>query len=164
MSNLVPVMSLSVATLAVFVGPLVSWIVAKRTLRYTQLSAAWQLIIPIRQAWLSELRTRLAEMAGLSLHYFVDGFDDRTDEEYRRLQLLEQEIAFMLDIDNPEHQALLGAIRQAVEAIGGRRGPEDHDRFARAHTNLTELARRMVQAEWRSLAGEPKSTALHRGA
>lgn len=88
--DLIPVLSLLVAALAVFVGPLVSWAMTRRQLEASQRIASRQLVGPMRQAWINDLRAKLAELLSSALHYFVAGFEDRTDKEYRRLTQLEQ--------------------------------------------------------------------------
>jgi hypothetical protein len=116
----------------------------------TERTAARQLVLPMRQAWLSELRAKLADLVATSMHYYVAGYDDRPDEEYRRLGLLEQHLKLLLDPGNVEHQRLVNAMRSAVEAIGGT-GPKGHERFAEAHITLEKQARELVQREWASL-------------
>jgi len=148
--SIIPILSLAVALLTVLVGPLVSWAIAKRSMMITQRTSARQLVLPMPQAWLNELRTKLAELIAITMHYYVAGYDDRTDEEYRNLGLLEQQLKLLLDPANSAHQKLVRAIRNAVEAIGGV-GPKGHERFAEAHLMFERLARELVQEEWASL-------------
>ncbi len=62
MDKSIPVLSLIVAALAVFVGPLISWLVAKRQLASSLEVANKQIIAPMRQAWINDLRDLLAEL------------------------------------------------------------------------------------------------------
>jgi len=143
--DLIPVLSLLVAALAVFVGPLVSWAVARRQLQISQRIASRQLVGPMRQAWIHELRRALAELLSSALHYFVAGFEDRTDKEYRRLTELEQEVILMVNPNEKEHVALLGTIRQMVGALETGRL---EDQFISSHKQATELAQRILKTEW----------------
>lgn len=74
----IPILSLVVAALAVFVSPLVSWLVARRqfknTLELTQRQinsslavANKQIIAPMRQKWINDLRDLVAELTSDSL-------------------------------------------------------------------------------------------------
>lgn len=77
-----PVLSLVVAALAVFVVPLISWLITKRQLASLLEVANKQIIAPMRQAWINNLRDLVAELTSSALHYYVAGFEERTDEEY----------------------------------------------------------------------------------
>ena len=143
--DLIPVLSLLVAALAVFVGPLVSWAMARRQLETSQLIARRQLVGPMRQAWINDLRRALAELLSSALHYFVAGFDDRTDKEYRRLTELEQEIILMVNPNEKEHVALLATIRDMVGALQAGRL---EGQFTSSYEQATELAQRILKTEW----------------
>lgn len=147
---LIPLASLIIAALAVFVGPLFSWRIAKKTLATTNRNAVRQMLLPVRQNWLSDLREKLADMLATSLHYFVAGYDDRTDEEYRRLTLLEQQIKFLLDPNDFSHQELVNGVRDTVAALN-LTGREGHDKFTDAHINLERISRELVHTEWQRL-------------
>lgn len=79
---MIPILSLAVAVLAVFVGPLLSQRVARRQVVSSLEVANKQIIAPMRQVWINNLRNLLAELASSALHYYVAGYEDRTDEEY----------------------------------------------------------------------------------
>jgi uncharacterized protein YneF (UPF0154 family) len=59
----IPVLSLVVALLAVFVGPFVSWKVVKKQIESSSRTARQQMLGPMRQAWINELRELIAEVA-----------------------------------------------------------------------------------------------------
>jgi hypothetical protein len=74
-NQLLPIISLIVAALAVFLGPLISWAIAKRhtssfeknLLLQTETSlkiANKKIIAPMRQAWINQLRDLIAELTG----------------------------------------------------------------------------------------------------
>ena len=157
MDKLIPVLSLVVAALAVFVGPLVSWLVTKRQLTSSGLLADKQIraslsvankqiIAPMRQAWINTLRDLLAELTSTALHYHVAGFEERTDEEYRRLTLLEHKVAMMLNPIEDDHRQLEHLIRQLISALG--RGREAEEGFPGLHQAVVTLARQIFKREW----------------
>jgi len=146
MDRFVTILSLVVAALAVFVGPLVSWAIARRQLEGSQRIASRQLVGPMRQAWIVELRRKLAELLSSALHYFVAGFEDRTDQEYRRLTELEQEVVLMVNSHEQDHEALIATVRKMVSALDG--GKELDKQFIDAHHETVAIAQRILKAEW----------------
>ena len=85
---ILPILSLVVAALAVFVGPIISWIIAKRhtasSVRNVSLQAETslriankQIVAPMRQAWINSLRDLIAELAGKCAHYWAAGSEER---------------------------------------------------------------------------------------
>ena len=75
--TVISILSLVVALLAVFIGPFVSWKVAKKQIESSTRVARQQLLGPMRQAWINELRELISETASSCLHYWQAGFEDR---------------------------------------------------------------------------------------
>lgn len=146
MNEAVSILSLIVAALAVFVGPIVSWFLARRE-RASDLEVAnKQIVAPMRQAWINELRELLAEFTSSALHYYAAGFEDRTDEEYRRLTLLEHKIVMMLNPAEDDHKRLEGLMRELVSAI--RCDSKSEGKFPSLHCAVMELSRKVFKREW----------------
>ena len=150
-------LSLIVAALAVFVGPIVSWSITKRQIRASSALASnqvrsslevsnKQIIAPMRQAWINNLRDLLAELASSALHYYVAGYEDRTDTEYQRVTLLESKVQLMLNPGEDDHQRLEALIRKMIAAIQYKKGQPDE--FPDLHTEVVALSRRMLKREW----------------
>ena len=121
----VSTLSLIVAALAVVVGPMVSWAIAKRQIRSSLEVSNKQITAPMRQAWINKLRELLAELTSSALHYYVAGFEDRTDEEYQRVTLLEARIQLMLNPNEEDHQRLEVLMRRMVSEINYEKGKKD---------------------------------------
>ena len=81
MKELIPILSLVVAILAVLVGPIISWKIAKRHVASSLKIANKQIVAPMRQAWINSLRDLIAEISSSGLHYYQAGYEDRKDEE-----------------------------------------------------------------------------------
>ena len=64
-----------------------------------------QITAQMRQAWINKLRRPLAELTSKSLHYYAAGFEDRSEEEYQRVNCLEGHIQLML---NPKEDVTVG--------------------------------------------------------
>ena len=132
-----------------------SWAIVKRqthasaALAHDQLRSSLeasnkQITAPMRQAWINKLRELLAELASSALHYYVAGYEDRTDEEYQRVTLLEINIQLMLNPNEDDHQQLEVLMRSMVTSIGQQRS----DEFPVLHTKVIALSRRILKREW----------------
>lgn len=157
MDNMIPIASLIVAGLAVFVGPVISWHIAKRQIRATcelaeaQIRSALeasnkQIIAPMRQTWINNLRDLLAELSSSALHYYVAGYEERRDEEYQRVTFLQAKITLMLNANEPDHQRLELLLQHMVAAIEYRKGQEKE--FPDLHTEVIAASRTIFKREW----------------
>ena len=152
---MIPVLSLMVAALAVFISPWVSWLIAKRQgenlKRQIEASlevATKQITAPMRQAWINNLRDNIAELSGTALHYFVAGFEDREDEDYWKLTLLEHKVRLMLNPNEEDHQRLEAVIREMMEALERRYKARDDNNFVAAYEEVMKLSRQVFKREW----------------
>jgi hypothetical protein len=153
----IPTLSLIVAALAVFFGPIISWRIAKQQigassdLANAQINAALltsnkQIVAPMRQAWINDLRDLLAELSSNILHYYLAGFEDRTDKEYQRLALIESKVKLMLNPREQDHRRLEELIRALVTTI--ERQSKFIDEFSELHDELVSLSRDVLKREW----------------
>ena len=151
------ILSLIVAALAVTVTPLVSWLTTKRQIStsfalardqtHTSLATAnKQITAPMRQAWINKLRELLAELTSSAEHYYVAGFEDRTDEEYQRVTLLQAHIRLMLNSNEDDHQRLEVLMRRMVDEIQYEKGKKPE--FPDLHTEVIALSRKILKREW----------------
>ena len=146
MEKAIPILSLTVALLAVFVGPLISLQIARRQTLSSLEVANKQVIAPMRQAWINSLRDLLAEFVSTALHYFVAGYEDRTDAEYLRLTLLEHKIQLMLNANEDDHRKIESLMRKMLNAIES--GPAGDDDFQISHSALMDLSKEVLKREW----------------
>ena len=139
MNEVIPILSLAVAALAVFVGPIISYHVAKRQIASALATSQKQIIAPMRQAWINNLRDVLAELASLALHYYSAGFEEREDSEYQHLSLLEHRIQLMLNPMEDDHNELERLIRKMITSLErGKEGDEDFcNGSSKAKTDIT---------------------------
>jgi hypothetical protein len=134
MNTLIPVLSLFVALLAVFVGPLVTW-------RTTRL----KLEADRRSAWANEVRQKLAEFLGKTLHYYTAGFEDRTDAEYLQIGQLQYELELLLSRSIPGQEKLLSVLGVILGSLHA--GPPESTAFVSAHEEARHLAQALLFAE-----------------
>ena len=146
MNELIPVLSLIVAGLAVFAGPIISFIIAKRQIASSLATSHKQVIAPMRQAWINSLRDLLAELTSKTLYYYVAGFEERKDSECQHLTLLEHRTLLMLNPTEDDHMELERLIRKMISSLDkGREGSKD---FRESHTEVMAVSRRILKREW----------------
>lgn len=143
-SSLIPVLSLVIAALAVFFGPLVTLRISRKQTELSRRIASKQIVAPMRQAWINDLRDKLAELLGSALYYAAAGTEYSTDKQYMRLETLQEQIILRINPHEPDHQNLIASIKQMVNAIERIDSPE----FIKAHTRTTELAQKIFKTEW----------------
>lgn len=156
MDDIIPILSLIVAALAVFVGPFISLHVAKRQVRSSLEVANRQITGPMRQAWINALRDLLSELCSSAHHYFVTGFEDRKDDEYQRLTHLETKIQLMLNAKEDDHIQLEKLIREMVSSL--ERGKDGDAVFVAVHPKVIALSRQVLKREW-NVVKEPIAVA-----
>lgn len=146
LTTYLPIASLLIAALAVFFGPLISIRIGSQQVRSSMKIANKQIVAPMRQAWINDLRNTLAELFSLSIHYFAAGYGDRSDAEYARIAYLEQKIRLML---NPREQAHVD-LESLVEGLRGSlmSGREGEKSFQVCYETLQSLSRQILKQEW----------------
>lgn len=164
-NNIIPVLSLAVAALAVFVGPLISLRIARRQVMSSLEVANKQIVAPMRQAWINSLRDLLAEVTSSAHHYFLAGFEGRKEEEHQRLYFLEGKIRLMLNPKEEDHRKLEVFIRNMIGAIeGGKKSlPKEKagNDFITFYREVIKLSREVLKREWDRVK-EPIVVALTR--
>lgn len=140
----IPVLSLLVAALAVFVGPTIAWLIARRQIRASAELASRQLLAPMRQHWIGTLRDLLAELASRALTYQLAGARERDEDEFAHLELLRHKLLLMLNPHEADHERL----EQVLERLLFTLDVGDRDDFAAIHDELTALSRAILKTEW----------------
>ena len=141
----VSTLSLIVAVLAVVVGPYVSLTIARRQIRASLEASNKKITAPMRQAWINKLRELLAELTSSALHYYMAGFEDRTDEEFQRVTLLQAHIRLMLNPNEDDHRRLEELMRRMVIALFEK---AKIDEFPGLLVEVVTLSRKIFKREW----------------
>jgi hypothetical protein len=129
----IPILSLIVAALAVFSGPLLSARAARRAM-----------LGPMRQKWINDLRDLLSEITSCCLHYYVEGYEDFSDKEYQHITHLQHRIMFMINQDEKKHTDLIKSLEKMVFALD--RGADFE--FRQAYEKLIIDGRDVLTTEW----------------
>ena len=141
----VSTLSLIVAVLAVVVGPYVSLTIARRQIRASLEVSNKKITAPMRQEWINKLRELLAELTSIAEHYYVVGFEDRTDEEFQRLTLLQAHIRLILNPNEDDHRRLEELMRRMLIALLEK---AKFDEFQGLLVEVVTLSRKIFKREW----------------
>lgn len=148
-NQVIPILSLIVAVLAVFVGPFVTLKLGRKQIELSRRIASKQIVAPMRQAWINTLREKLAELTGSAFHYWntrLVGTDELKDEEQKRLTQLEHEMELLINPTEEDHRELLDAIREMLGVMERNKGGEG--KFTSAREKTTMLGQKIFKTEW----------------
>lgn len=115
MDGYVPIGSLIVAALAVFVGPIASYIVTKKQITSFIAASHWQVVAPMRQAWINNLREMLSDFfVDVLLYYRLLSHEKSDPEKLHNIIKSEYQIKLMLNPQEEDHQELEKLIHKLV--------------------------------------------------
>jgi hypothetical protein len=146
MAQAIPILSLVIALLAVFVGPFVSWHITKRQIESSARLANKQIAAPLQIAWANELRKLLAELC--TIGWFLTRLPlppARPDAEIKRLIQLGHEIIMMLDPRQQSHQLLDKTISETARELTNKK---DQAEGVAAINKLLGAAQAVIQTEY----------------
>ena len=141
-SDIIAFSAVIVSLVAVIISPIVSFLVAKR-----------QIISPIRQKWIDELRELISEYLSECERLIILGEDGFLNNEetngilFRRLLYLEQKLKLMLNPNEEKHIQLLDAIRSIADEI--HHGVGNIIDFGTKLRAATGIAQVILKVEWR---------------
>jgi len=149
----ISILSLIVAGLAVFIGPMVSIIITKKQIKSSTWTAEKQIISPIRQSWINELRMIVAEISSKSSHYWASGYEDREDEEYYRITELEHQLRLYLNPNETDHTELLDKVKIMTGEITADNTVDD-EKFWESHEAVMKVAQKILKREWKRVKND----------
>ena len=139
--DFVPILSMCVSLAAVIVGPIASFKIAKR-----------QIVSPIRQKWIDELREIISEYLSECEKLIVLAKDGLLNKEFTdkekltRLLYLEQKLKLLLNPKEAKHIELLEVMNSLIEEI--HHGVGNLIEFGGRLKGATELAQEILKEEW----------------
>lgn len=160
-----PFLSLIIAAFAVIVGPFVSYKVAKNQQDNSIKLANKQVIAPMRQVWINNLRDDVSEFLSLSLWFYVSEMHDHNvnseiDEETerdnqslktdRKLSFLQTKIELMLNPVEDDHKALIRHLSECKETAFHDKKRE----FSKSHKAASAKCSEILKREWERVKNE----------
>ncbi|MFT6585318.1 MAG: hypothetical protein ACJAUY_001623 [Cognaticolwellia sp.] len=161
-----PFLSLIIAAFAVIVGPFVSYKVAKHQQDNSIKLANKQVIAPMRQVWINNLREDVSEFLSLSLWFYVTGkhddnfdykvLDEDSEQENqssktdRKLSFLQTKIELMLNPIEEDHKALIRHLSKCKETAFHDKKNE----FEKSHKAASAKCSEILKREWERVKNE----------
>ncbi|SRR6266446_1303187 len=150
-SQIIPILSLVIALLAVFIGPLITLKIGSRQTELSRRIASKQIVAPMRQAWINTFREKLSEFTSAAFHYWnvrqvTVGMVELKDEEQRRLAQLEHEIELLINPTEPDHKELVETIKQIPWRL--ERGTDESGELNLLMDKATTLGQKIFKTEW----------------
>lgn len=141
---ILPVLSLLVAML----GLLTPVWTSKR-----QAKTAHRLMLgPMRQAWITKLREKLAVLVGrASLYAFTGQNPGNAEKSFTELVEIQQEIELLINPREKDHRDLVGAIEVMMKSYANHAPKEEFHKEQRA---VVTLAQTIFKTEWDRVKSE----------
>lgn len=150
--SLLPILSLVVAGLAVFFGPIIQLLIARAQIRASVLSAN-------RQQWINTLRDAIADCQTKAQISFTEthlassevtssAADDKGHyEALKTMYFLVKKMALLLNPYEEDHMQLLSLL-QELESFCVHGNPNDDVSHRRLQDSITLIARKILKREW----------------
>jgi hypothetical protein len=152
--QIVPLASLGIAALAVFVGPLVALSVARRQVQSSQRVAMKQVVGPMRQAWINALRDKVSAICADAEYCCYTASIGESIPDYpshaRELYRLEKEIALTINPLEDDHKALVESIAKMLRCVQTKNVTD----FAFASQETMKLTQGILKTEWNRVKDE----------
>jgi hypothetical protein len=163
MDNMIPVLSLVIAALAVFFGPLAQLCIARRQIRVTSRLAEQQMqnatavarrqiVAPIRQRWIDDLRGHVADLVSKAQTHWI--YQTDTETAHRNLLFAVNKIELMLNPHESDHQELKAELNRLIEVVLRRKEERTLADFTGSLTRTTSLAQAVFKREWERVKNE----------
>jgi hypothetical protein len=140
-SDIISFLAMLVSLTAVIVGPIATSNIAKR-----------QIVSPIRQKWIDELREVISEYLSECEKLIVLGEDGILNKEiadkdiFKKLLYLEQKLKLMLNPNESKHIELVELIESITEEI--HHGVGNLIEFGGKLKGATEISQKILKEEW----------------
>ncbi len=149
-----PFLSLIIAMLAVVVGPLISMRISKKQNANNLRIANKQIIAPIRQSWINELRGLLADITGKCSHYWASGYEDRSDAEYQYITESINKLNLYINPKEESHLKLIVYITEMHNALLSGSSTESDAEFWKSHKLSIDQSQFVLKKEWERVKNE----------
>jgi len=149
-----PFLSLIIAMLAVVVGPLISMRISTKQNANNLRIANKQVIAPIRQSWINELRVLLADITGKCSHYWASGYEDRTDAEYQYITESINKLNLYINPKEESHLKLIVYITEMHNALLSGSSTENDAEFWNSHQLAIDQSQLVLKKEWERVKNE----------
>ena len=152
--KLIPISSLIIAALAVFVGPLISSKMGEKQLTTTSSIAKKNIVAPIRQNWINELRQILAKLTTTCAYFWTEEKEERRELYHLEVRALIGQLELYINPQEDEHKELLKRVVRMESSMFGKDEPEHVSGFWFAHRETIEQSQKILKIEWERVKNE----------
>ena len=164
---LVSVLSLIVSITTVILGHKRSIKIAQMQIESSAKLTNKQILSPIRQVWIENLRQKISEFLGLSDRFYrflhdndneIIKFYERHKLEFvspdveKRLELLHIDITLMLNDNEEDHKKLINLLRDC--RINAFDEDSTVDEYVETHKETVRLCKSILKGEWERVKNE----------
>jgi hypothetical protein len=142
-ANLIAILSTLVALVAVITGPIVTFKVAKH-----------QIISPIRQKWIDELRELMSEFLSecrkgiiVAEGTGILNTESTNNDLFQKILYLEQKLNLMLNPNEEDHTKLLEAVIEISDCL--QHGVVNFIEFGTKVSVANDISQKILKNEWR---------------
>ncbi len=142
LKDAVPILALFVSLAAVIVGPIVTFKVAKR-----------QIVSPIRQKWIDELRELMSEFLVECEKLVILGEgggilnkENVNEQLFKRMLYLEQKLTLMLNPEEQDHKDLRMIVSRITDEVN--HGVINFPEFGGKAYEATTISQKILKQEW----------------
>ncbi|HDZ08257.1 hypothetical protein [Pseudohongiella sp.] len=151
LNNYIPIISLFIAALAVIFGPLISIHISSKQNLVTSAIAKKNIISPIRQNWINELRQILARITHSYAAYWTEEDESKKEDLHIAVRQLRAELTLYINPNEEDHQVLLGLVGEMEAAMFGSDSSGEPSEFWYAHQATVEQAQKILKTEWETV-------------
>jgi hypothetical protein len=145
--NIITIISTLTALFAVFIGPAVTFAIAKRQLRGNYRIARKSVISPIRQHWIDSLRDLVSSISGRCHYYYVAGSENTTKAESIELTKDIHKLKLMVNPNEEDHKKLLELIAKLQSYATSVSHASEFD-YADLDKKINQLTQAILKREW----------------
>ena len=121
----------------------ITYLNTTRQLAAARETARLNLIMPMREAWIGQLRGKISRYMAICAKVCVG---ERTKSDGEELLVLRRELQLMLDLRTARHAELDSALSEALNAAAAK--PPDNGRFDESAKLVTVLGHEILKSEW----------------
>ena len=157
--KIITFISLGIAFLAVIISPIISFIVTNRQIKSSLDIVSRQIISPMRQKWINNLRDLIAEFLSRVTSYWITGIEKRNDLEYQKLLELEYKLSLFINPKEKDHNDLIYEFKLLLHILN-MGGTQDDLMFEPTRDNIVKISQKIIKSEWNRVKDETKKQPL----
>lgn len=151
---ILPILSLVITALAVIFGPLLSLHISRKQNETTLAIAKKNIISPIRQKWINELRDILSSITHNCASFWTETSESKREMLHLEVRALRSKLELYINPNESDHLRLLSLVSELEASMFGSEKDDEPQLFFRAQAAMTEQAQKILKTEWERVKNE----------